>query len=345
MTTTNENLIMINGAQGEGGGQILRTSLSLAACLGKSIKITRVRAGRKKPGLMRQHLTCVLAAQKLCDAEVEGAEIGSSELIFKPKAINIPSELNFDIGTAGSTSLVFQTVLPIILFSGQACEIKFVGGTHNMAAPTYDFIENSFLHTLNRFGTDITCELQQPGFYPVGGGRWSVLVNQCKLSKIELMDRGELVNRKAVARLGNLPREIGERELKVIQQKSKWLSYELFIDSSNCIGNGNALILHLSYKNIYTVFDQIGVKNKSAEKVALSACSDMASYMNSGAVVEEYLADQLILPMALGEGGRFTTTKPSDHLLTNISVIKQLLNISITVNKLTNNKWLIKVKK
>lgn len=343
MTTTNENLITINGAQGEGGGQILRTSLSLAACLGKSIKILRIRAGRKKPGLMRQHLTCVLAAQKLCDAEVEGAEIGSSELIFKPNAINIPSELNFDIGTAGSTSLVFQTVLPIILFSGQACEIKFVGGTHNMAAPTYDFIENSFLNTLNRFGTNITCELQQPGFYPVGGGRWSVKVGTQPLKEIDLSERGELVSRKAVARLGNLPTEIAKRELNMFKKRLQWKENELEINEAKCLGNGNALIANLSFENITTVFDQIGVRNRSAEKVALSAISDIKHYLKTGAAVEEYLADQLLLPMALAQGGKFTMVKPSMHFQTNCEVIEQLSNAKLIYEETEGKAWKVEV--
>lgn len=343
MTKNKEKIIAIDGAQGEGGGQILRTALSLAVCLEQSIRIKRIRAGRNKPGLMRQHLTCVQAAQQLCNADVRGDEIGSTELLFQPNSIHASSELSFDIGTAGSTSLVFQTVLPIILSSKNECTVHFVGGTHNMAAPSYDFLADSFIHTLNRFGLDIQSKLYQPGFYPVGGGRWSVKIKPSKLQRIDLIQRGELVSRKAIARLGNLPREIGERELHIIENKCQWNEEDLFIDNSHCIGNGNALILQLNFEEIQTVFDQIGQRNRSAEKVALSAFSAMANYLNSGAVVEKYLADQLLLPMILGEGGQFITTKLSNHLLTNISVIQQIAGIDINVEQNGNKSWLVTV--
>ena len=343
MNASSKKIITIDGAQGEGGGQILRTSLSLATCLGQNICIKRIRAGRSKPGLMRQHLTCVQASQQLCKADVQGAEMGSTELLFQPNDINVPNELTFDIGTAGSTSLVFQTVLPIVLFSKAKCMIHFVGGTHNMAAPTYDFLAESFIHTLNRFGMDIQSELHQPGFYPVGGGHWSVKIKAAEFKRIDLTHRGELQSRKAVARLGNLSRDIGERELEVIRQKSKWDEDDLFIDSSHCIGNGNALILQLNFENIQTVFDQIGQRNRSAEKVALATCSVMARYLNNNVAVEKYLADQLLLPMVLGKGGQFTTTKPSEHLLTNISIIQQIAGVEITVEQHGNTNWLVTV--
>ena len=335
--------IIIDGSQGEGGGQILRTSLSLAMCLGLDINIQNIRAGRRKPGLMRQHFTCVEAAKELCDAEVLGSRVGSTEIMFKANSFKNKSHFNFNIGSAGSTSLVFQTILPALLIKKTASSVSFEGGTHNMMAPTYDFIEQAFIPALSRMGFDVKSSLEQPGFQPVGGGKWTVNIEPAKSNAFAVVKRGQLVSKKAFIRLGNLPREIGEREFSVIKQKCNWIDNDLYIDESDCLGSGNAISLQMNFDNIDMEFNRIGERNRSAEKVANAVCSELALYMKSKAVINEHLADQLLLPMVLGCGGHFTTTKPSQHLITNALVIEQLTGIKTCIREIDNKKWMIEI--
>ena len=172
-STKNESsdLKIIDGSQGEGGGQILRSSLALAMCTGTPIRIENIRAGRKKPGLMRQHLMCVLASQAVCGAKVEGAELRSTQLTFEPGEIK-PGDYEFAIDTAGSTCLVFQTVLPALMMAEGVSTLKLSGGTHNMMAPSFDFIKRSFLPVMQSMGIDVSVTLDAYGFFPSGGGEW-----------------------------------------------------------------------------------------------------------------------------------------------------------------------------
>ncbi|MFN7134491.1 MAG: RNA 3'-terminal phosphate cyclase, partial [Myxococcales bacterium] len=184
-------MLTIDGSMGEGGGQIIRTSLACALITGKSFRITKIRARRAKPGLMRQHLTAVRAAAEIGDAEVTGAEVGSSELTFRPGKLRA-GDYHFAIGTAGSTTLVLQTVLPALLMASGPSSVVLEGGTHNPMAPTYDFLERCFLPLVERLGPRVSTRLERPGFYPAGGGRWSVQLAPAPLKGFELLERGEL---------------------------------------------------------------------------------------------------------------------------------------------------------
>jgi RNA 3'-terminal phosphate cyclase (ATP) len=174
--------IRIDGSFGEGGGQILRSSLSLSLVTGKPFRIENIRANREKPGVLRQHLTAVQAAAEVGSAEVEGASLGSKALTFVPGKIR-SGEFRFAIGTAGSGTLVLQTILPALITAAGPSRIEIEGGTHNPAAPPFDFLQRSFIPLIERMGPKVKLELQRYGFYPAGGGRFVVEITPCEVLK------------------------------------------------------------------------------------------------------------------------------------------------------------------
>src|SRR5215475_1668664 len=212
-------MLTIDGASGEGGGQILRTALALSTVTGQPFRIERIRAGREKPGLLRQHLAAVNAAAEISAAKVEGAALGSSGLSFVPAAVR-NGKFSFAIGTAGSATLVLQTVLPALLTAAGPSTLTLEGGTHNPAAPPFDFLAKSFLPLINRMGPSVNAELEAYGFYPAGGGRFRVTVNPApRFNPIEVMESGKVKRIQARAIVANLAPSIASRELKVLERR------------------------------------------------------------------------------------------------------------------------------
>ena len=304
----------IDGSFGEGGGQILRTSLSLSLITQQPIRIERIRAGRKTPGLARQHVTSVLAAAEIGNADVEGAIVGSQELTFRPRALK-GGRYSFAIGTAGSTTLVLQTILIPLLLADERSTIVLEGGTHNSGSPSFDFLTRSFLPLLARMGAHVDVQLERAGFYPAGGGRIVVEIEPAQLGSLTLMERGEVIARRARAVVANLPIEIAHRELAVIG----WPGEALLVSSN---GPGNVLTLEIECEHVTEVVTGFGQRGVRAETVASNALAEAQRYLDSGAAVGEHLADQLLLPMAVGGGGTFTTLEPSLHTTTNAEVIR-----------------------
>ncbi|MBO0725661.1 MAG: RNA 3'-phosphate cyclase, partial [Blastocatellia bacterium] len=218
-------MISIDGSFGEGGGQILRTALGLSLFTGQPFRIEKIRAGRRNPGLLRQHLTAVKAAAKISQAEAQGAHIGSTQLTFTPGRV-APGRYQFAVGTAGSATLVLQTILPALLISDdqeQQTHLTLEGGTHNPFAPPFDFLVKAFLPLLERMGARIEARLERYGFYPAGGGRFEIAVTPVKkLEPIELNERGKILDRRATALVAHLPHSIAERELGVVHKKLSW---------------------------------------------------------------------------------------------------------------------------
>ena len=326
--------ITIDGSQGEGGGQILRTSLSLSMCLQTPIRIENIRAGRKKPGLLRQHLTCVRAAKTICDAQVEGDELKSSYIDFAPGKIK-SGEYRFAIGTAGSTSLVFQTILPALLQAEGESTVSLEGGTHNMQAPSYEFITKSFNKAISKIGHTIDCKLDRYGFYPNGGGQWTALIKPKKETRrLKLLDRGDLVARNATTFTSKIPMSVSQRELKKVVHKLNWSSEELLEKEVEAFGPGNLISLSLEFENTTELFDEVAQKGVTAERVAGKAIKKLNRFLNSKAVVGEHLADQLLLPMVLSKGGSFITHSMSEHVTTNIDVINRFIDNAISVTEI-----------
>ena len=326
-------MILIDGSQGEGGGQILRTALSLSMVTGQPFTIDKIRANRERGGLLRQHLTAVLAAAKISNAEVDGAELGSRKLIFRPGRITA-GDYNFAVGTAGSATLVLQTVLPALMLADKPSKLVMEGGTHNMAAPPFDFLAKTFVPVIQRMGPKITLNLERYGFYPAGGGRFTAEIVPSKtLTPLALEDRGDLVGVKAIALLANLPRHIADRELETAAN-ILGLSPEScrIAGTKESPGPGNALMIAVETTEATEIFTAFGKLGVSAEKVAEEAAVAAAQYIATKAFACEHLADQLLLPLALAGGGSFTAVCNSSHARTNIEIIRRFLPVRIDVS-------------
>lgn len=325
-------MVTIDGSQGEGGGQILRSALALSLVTGKALRIDNVRARRKKPGLLRQHLTAVQAATQIGRAKVHGATLGSARLDFVPTTIR-PGDYHFDVGTAGSTTLVLQTVLPALLTAAQPSHLSFVGGTHNAFAPPFDFLEQAFLPLVDRMGPRVAATLEVPGFYPKGGGRFSVTIEPVPaLARLDLLERGPVRRRSARALVAGLPRNIGERELRVVQSRLGWGPDELLVvEPPGARGPGNVLLIRIECQNVTEVFTAFGERGVRAEMVAERAVAETQRYLDADVPVGEHLADQLLLPFALAGGGAFKTLPLSQHAQTNIAVLRSFLDLDVRV--------------
>jgi RNA 3'-terminal phosphate cyclase (ATP) len=319
MKTRTESPITLDGAQGEGGGQILRTALSLAMLQRRSLRLHNIRAGRSKPGLMRQHLVCVRAAAEISGADVVGAEIGSTALSFRPGAIR-PGHYEFRIGSAGSTLLVLQTVLPALLQAGGRSSLILEGGTHNRMAPSADFIAAAFLPQLARMGAEVSMTVERHGFYPAGGGRLRIDIAPATLSPLALHERGTALGIDATALVRSLPRHVGERECETAATRFS-LTHREIRELPGGPGPANALVLAARFDHVSEVVVGLGEQGLSAEVVASRACDELRAYLAHGAPVGEHLADQLLLPLVLS-GGSFVTGRPSTHLETNAAVIR-----------------------
>lgn len=342
MNVQRPEMLNINGSIGEGGGQILRSSLALSLCRNRPFRIFNIRASRKQPGLRNQHLTTVLAAGEISDAAIEGAALGSQELSFVPLQIK-PGRYEFNIGTAGSTTLLLQTILPALLTANGESRLTIKGGTHNPQAPPFDFLQQTFLPLLRRMGAQVTARLERPGFYPVGGGIIQVAVEPIKhIKPLILTDRGKIMEKCAVAMLANLPEHIAERELNVVSRELGLLPNELQVKVlSSTAGAGNVVNVVIKSQYITEVFTSFGRRGLKAEKVAKKLVPEVRRYLTAAVPVGEHLADQLLLPVALASGGAYITLRPSLHATTNIAVIEKFMGINFNQEMLAPDVWRI----
>ncbi len=338
-------LITIDGSQGEGGGQIVRSSLALSLLTGKPFSIVKIRAGRKKPGLALQHLTAVRAAARVGNAELTGDEIGSREITFRPNDF-LGGHFEFPIQTAGSSTLVLQTILPPLMLASGESSVTITGGTHIMMAPPYDFIVKSYLSQVQKLGPRFNAELAAYGFYPVGGGKIKIGIQPASsLGRLEITERGKLLHRKATAIVSRLPRHIAEREIRKLQSRSGWQPkcFEI-IEIEEPVGPGNVVLIELAYENVTEVFTGFGKQGLRAEQVADQAWRQVKKYLNSEWPIGEHLADQLMLPLGIGAhfgtgGGRFLTGPLSQHSKTHIDILKTFLDIRIDVVETETGVW------
>ena len=338
-------MITIDGSFGEGGGQILRTSLALALVTQKPFRIERIRAGRKSPGLLPQHLAAVNAAAQAGCAEVKGADLNSRELTFEPQAV-AAGRYHFAVGTAGSATLVLQTVLPALMIADAPSVLVLEGGTHNSFAPPFDFLEKTFLPLLNEMGPRVTARLERHGFYPAGGGRFVIEITPTpRLCPIEVSERGTVTRRAARALVARLPRQIGERELMVIGSKLAWRGEWLRVEEiEESRGPGNCVMIEIECERLTEVFTAFGARGVRAEAVAEQAVQQALAYLAADAAADEYLADQLLLPMALAGGGTFTAACLSLHATTNMEVIRKFLDVEFTSEPTEGRGWRVEVK-
>lgn len=312
----------------------------------RSWRFERIRAGRQKPGLMRQHLTAVMAAAEICGATVSGAEARSTTLEFTPGKLR-GGNYSFAIGTAGSTILVLQTILLPLALAGEPTHVALEGGTHNPLAPSFDFLQRAFLPQLAHMGAEISATLVRPGFHPAGGGRLEIdVVPHGRLLPLHVPTRGALRRAHAEALVVNLPPSIGTRELAEIARRLHRPEADLkLVTDVQGTGPGNVLTLFLEFETITQVIVAFGEQGVRAEAVATRAAKAAASLLASDAAIEPHLADQLLLPMALAGSGSFTTLAPTLHTRTNIDIIRRFIDVPILVEELGNGLFSVRVGK
>ncbi|MEH6420486.1 RNA 3'-terminal phosphate cyclase [Pseudomonas sp. CGJS7] len=336
-------LIEISGQ--DGGGQLLRTALSLSLCTGTAFEMQHIRAQRSRPGLMRQHLTAVGAAAQVGCAHVDGAQLGATTLRFIPGAVNA-GRYRFSIGTAGSATLVLQTVLPALWSCDGASEVTVEGGTHNPLAPSADFLAEAYLPALARMGVATEFALQRHGFFPAGGGSLQLKVAPAaRLTRCAFDQRDPAPRLDATALLSALPDQIGQRELNVIGERLGLAADALHLRRAlNAQSPANVLMLRLRGDTQHSeLFDALGERGLSAEQVAIGLVKQVSAYLASSAAVGEHLSDQLLLPMALAGGGEFTTAFISAHLSSNARLIEKFLPVEIDWAQVDKHCWRVTV--
>ncbi|WP_347905354.1 RNA 3'-terminal phosphate cyclase [Pseudomonas purpurea] len=322
-----QDVIELDGAIG--GGQVLRSALSLSMVTGRPLSIKNIRARRSRPGLLRQHLTAVLAAAQVCGATVQGAELGSQVLSFIPGPIR-GGDFSFAIGTAGSCTLVLQTLLPALLLAPEVSRVRVCGGTHNPLAPPADFLELAWLPQLRRMGAKVELQLLRHGFVPAGGGEVEVLVQPSRLVPLHLLERGALLTQRATALIAGIAPHVAERELQQVGKRLGMTQDSMQrMDLDQGRGPGNVLLLEFVCEHVTEVFSAFGQSGRRAEAVADQAINQARDWLGGEAAVAEHLADQLLMPMALAGGGSFTTPRMTEHLHSNIAVIERFLPVTI----------------
>lgn len=312
-------MIEIDGSFGEGGGQIIRTSLTLSSITGKPMRISKIRAGRGNPGLRPQHLMACNSVRKICRGALHGAELGSTELTFEPGKI-VGGRYEFNIGTAGSVTLVAQSVLPILLKASKKSQVRTIGGTHVLKSPCYDYFENVFAPAIRMFGASLECRMVKAGYFPKGGGIMDMIVEPSELHGCASWRSEEGIH--ALIRYSGLPESIAIREKKIFVQEE---IHDVRIRNDEALSVGNAVTAWRGFCGSYVP----GEKGKRAEVVAKEC---LESLKKESGEVDMHLADQLLIYAALAEGETtYATSSISEHLKTNAYVISRFLEREISV--------------
>lgn len=337
-------MLEIDGSMGEGGGQILRTALSLSLHLQQPFRLINIRRSRRNPGLQRQHLAAVQAAARIGRAEVEGAELNSTELRFTPHDL-VAGTYRFDIGSAGSTTLLLQALLLPLVLADRPSHLTLIGGTHNPLAPTFEFLQQAYLPLLATMGAGVELTLRRHGFYPAGGGEIEVHIHPvAKLTPLHLLERGAIREMRAVSLLARLPEHIAQRELKVVAEGLQLPAQALQVEQTElAYCPGNAVQVTVQSESCTELFSAIGQRGVPAEVVADGLVRQVRRFLAAEVPVGQYLADQLLLPLALAGGGSFVTLQPDRHTPTNIAVIRRFLPLPITMTELAADRWCIDV--
>lgn len=331
------NPIQIDGSFGEGGGQIIRTALSLAAITGRAIEINNIRARRTKPGLQPQHLTAVRAAAALCEARISGAAVGSTFLAFEPQVQTKAGEYRFDIGTAGAAPLVVQTVLMPLALASAPSKVTVTGGTHVPHSPPAEYLEAVYIPMLRRAGLDVSMSYSSAGFYPKGGGQIDIEISPTQAPlPLNFSERGRLEALRAFVVTSNLPEHVAERGASTVESAMKAVGRNVAVECRNLPspGPGAAVVVAAQCENGLAAFSSIGELRKPMEKVAEAPGREFMRWWKSGAACDEHLADQLVLPMAFASGpSRWTTPLVTEHLRTVIQVVQQFLAVEVELEE------------
>jgi len=329
----------MDGARGEGGGQILRTSLSLAALLGLEIEVFNVRAGRKKPGLAAQHVTCCLAVAEVCGGQVEGAELGSQTVRLIP-GTPTGGEYELDVAgvrpSAGSACLILQSALPVLALAPGASRVTIKGGTDVPWSPVYTYLTGTFAPALARFGVELRLTRSRAGFYPVGQGCIEASITPCRtLSAVNLRERGDLTGATVAGTVAdNLPEHILKRQNAAAADllAAEGLEAEREEYYLRSISPGTSCVVSLSYENGHAGFTALGKRGKPAEQVGEEAACGAIEFMKSQAATDRHLADQLLLYMTIASGrSELQAAEVTTHLRTNAVVASELTGATIAI--------------
>jgi RNA 3'-terminal phosphate cyclase (ATP) len=332
------NTIRIDGGFGEGGGQILRTALSLSCITGLPFKLFNIRKGRRKPGLMAQHITCVNAVSSISGGKVSGGETGSTSLTFVPQK-TISGNYVFDIKTAGSISLVAQALLPPLLFADSPSHITIKGGTHVPFSPTYHYISEVFIPMLNRIGIKVEPSLSRYGFYPKGGGEAAFTISPAEEIKgLNQASKGTLLSIDGYSGVSRLPLSIAERQKKAVLRALQPLSANLRILDVPSSGTGTFVFLKGEYEHAQCGFSSLGKRGKSAESVGIEASNAFLDFHNFPSFLDPYLSDQIVIYLGLSkESSTYTTLRITQHLLTNLWVMEKFLDVKYEIEGEVNS--------
>lgn len=341
-------MIHIDGASlagGEGGGQILRSALTLSLLTGRPLHITNIRARRPKPGLQAQHLAAARAAATISQADMAGAAIGSADLHFRPGRVQ-PGAYHFDIGTAGAATLVLQTLFLPLALAGASSTLTITGGTHVPWSPSFHYLDRVWLPALRRLGYDARFQLDRAGFYPRGGGQITAAISPAgRLLPLDLRERGQLRRLSGLSIVANLPESIAARQAAQAEKRlrDRFPSFRVETGLLPSPGQGTALFLRAESEHSLAGFGALGARGKPAERVADEAVDDLQTYLSTNAALDPHLADQILLPLAFAPGpSRFQTAAITPHLLTNAEVIQAFLPLNIIIEGRTGEPgWVI----
>lgn len=330
MSTVKERLLRIDGSFGEGGGQILRSALTLSLLTGRAFEIDKIRAGREKPGLRPQHLAAIQAARKISGATAEGAFLGSGHLLFSPGPVK-QGKYHFSIGTAGATSLVLQTIFLPLAFASGPSKVIITGGTHTSWSPCFHYLDEIWLEFLRKMGINAKLSLEGAGFYPKGGGKINAEIlpaSARNLQGIQLTERGELEFIRGISAVANLPESIAFRQRDRASKRLRrlGLAAEIEIQRLSSPGKGTLLFLLAEFQHSRVAYFGLGAIGKKAERVADEAVDALEDFLSTRGAVGEHLADQILLPLAFAPGpSAYRTSGITRHLLTNTYVLEQFL--------------------
>jgi RNA 3'-terminal phosphate cyclase (ATP) len=342
-----KEVIAIDGSLGEGGGQVLRTSLALALITGKPFAVKNIRQRRAKPGLMAQHLKAVEAASAVGMARVEGARLHSQELLFEPAGIQ-SGEFHLDIGTAGSVSLVLQTILLPLSFADAHSTITLIGGTHVPWSPCFHYLDLQWLPYMRQIGFRSELELETAGFYPRGGGRVRAVVRPCStLAPLRLTDRGPLRRIRGISAVANLHASVAERQKHRAIDRVRGLCEPIEIETVRLSSpsRGTFLLLCAEFEKTQCCFYGLGAVHKSAERVADEAVGELLDFLSTDGSVDYYLADQLVLPLALVPAvSEIRTSRVTQHLVTNAEIVKMFLPVAIEIDAEVGRPGLVRIR-
>ena len=340
-SSSSERLVVLDGSHGEGGGQILRTALSLSLLTGKPFRIVKLRAKRDKSGLRPQHKTAVDAAARLGRAEVLGAEVGSRDLVFRPSGAIEPGDLTLDIGTAGAAGLVLQTLhLPMAMRSETARRVALIGGTFNPKAPAFPFLEQTWRGHLANLGMPLALAMPAAGFYPRGGGRLEAWIEPAQPRPWVRTTRGDLIRIRGVAGTANLRDDIARRmrDRALARLAHEGWNVDIAIETVSWPSPGQGAAIALVAEHAGTApaaFVGLGELGKPSELVADEAVDELLEFLSvPDAAVDPHSADQILLPLALAEGRSvYTVSHVTDHLRTNVATIRAFLDREIEIEE------------